>query len=241
MVALTPTRTMDQQNKREWKRNDLKGKRVESEVVCFKGKIVESVEKFERKKPHVNIGTSATDRAASAATAAGPLGQRHSALSPRHANPVHRRQETPLGSQRRRDPRPGHQQPHLAGNLRQPPRSRRRLRRRRAHDAAAPEFRATDAMSDSPSSSQIGTLHSSSSSTPPPPPPPPPLDLTLSFPVSRPLLHPCRRRPTTPESGDVPLCHGVLHVVLPSPMEPPYLVPELRVVVCTRMPSSLFV
>ncbi|KAL2334507.1 hypothetical protein Fmac_015720 [Flemingia macrophylla] len=31
--------------KREWKRKDLKGKKVESEVVCFKGKIVESVEK----------------------------------------------------------------------------------------------------------------------------------------------------------------------------------------------------
>ncbi|KAL2336971.1 hypothetical protein Fmac_011417 [Flemingia macrophylla] len=31
--------------KREWKKKDLKGKRVESGVVCFKGKIVESVEK----------------------------------------------------------------------------------------------------------------------------------------------------------------------------------------------------
>ncbi|KAL2327632.1 hypothetical protein Fmac_021059 [Flemingia macrophylla] len=36
-------------------------------------------------------------------------------------------------------------------------------------------------------------------------------------------LRPCHHRPTTPETWHVSLCHGVLLVVLPSPMEPPYL------------------
>ncbi|KAL2322861.1 hypothetical protein Fmac_027240 [Flemingia macrophylla] len=85
------------------------------------------------------------------------------------------------------------------------------LRCRLAYDAPAPEFRATEAMTDFPSPSHIETLHSSSSYSTPPPPPPP-FYLTLSFPFSRHVLHPCRCRPTTPKSGDVPLCHGVLHV-----------------------------
>ncbi|KAL2333152.1 hypothetical protein Fmac_014365 [Flemingia macrophylla] len=68
-------------------------------------------------------------------------------------------------------------------------------------------------------------------------------DLTLSFPISRPLLRPCRRRPPIPESSEVPLCHDALHVVLPSSMEPPYLgaYQNPHSVVCTRLPSTLFV
>ncbi|KAL2323043.1 hypothetical protein Fmac_027422 [Flemingia macrophylla] len=106
-----------------------------------------------------------------------------------------------------------------------------------AFGAAAPEFRGAQAISHFPSPSQIRTLDCSSSTTSSPPP-----DLTLSFPVSRPVLGPCRRGPPTPESGDVPLCHGSLHVVLPSPMEPPYLgaYQSPHSVVCTRLPSTLF-
>ncbi|KAL2318105.1 hypothetical protein Fmac_031981 [Flemingia macrophylla] len=73
--------------------------------------------KIQRNIPHVNIRTSATHPAASAAAAASPLAHRHSAPSPRHADPVHRRQEPPLGSQRRRDPRSRHQQPRLNAPL----------------------------------------------------------------------------------------------------------------------------
>ncbi|KAL2325436.1 hypothetical protein Fmac_024494 [Flemingia macrophylla] len=96
---------------------------------------------------------------------------------------------------------------------------------------------------------QSKTLNSSSSTTPPPSPPPPPLNLTLSFPVSHPVLffHPLAptdyvmniphrdtcgfERPAVEfrRGGDsVSLCHGVLLVVLPSLMEPPYLGPYQR-------------
>ncbi|KAL2342578.1 hypothetical protein Fmac_003863 [Flemingia macrophylla] len=70
-----------------------------------------------------------------------------------------------------------------------------------AYDTAAPEFRGAEANTDFPSPSkllvsnvarspsQIWTLDSSSSTTPPSPP----FYLTLSFPISRPVLRPCRR------------------------------------------------
>ncbi|KAL2327317.1 hypothetical protein Fmac_020744 [Flemingia macrophylla] len=178
---------------------------------------------------------SPTDRAASgAAAAARPLSARpHSGPSHCQPDPVQCRQQTLLVRLRRRDPRPPQQQVRLARNHRH----RRGSLRRLAYDAAAPEFRGAKAMTHFPSPSQIRTLDYSSFTTPPPP------DLTLSFPISCPVLRPCRRRPSTPESSDVPLCHGVLHVVLSSPMEPTYLGANQspHSVVCTRLPSSLFV
>ncbi|KAL2343926.1 hypothetical protein Fmac_005211 [Flemingia macrophylla] len=189
----------------------------------------------------ITNGMKNENRAASSAAAAArpPSARLHSGPSHRQPDPVQCCQQTPLGRLCRRDPRPPQQQARLARNHRHRRGSLRRLRCRPAYDAAGPEFRGAEAMTHFLSPSQIRTLDYSSSTTTPPPPPPP--DLTLSFPVSRPVLRPFRRSPPTPESGDVPLYHGVLHVVLPSPMEPPYLGANQspHSVVCTRLPSSL--
>ncbi|KAL2320650.1 hypothetical protein Fmac_029619 [Flemingia macrophylla] len=101
-----------------------------------------------------------------------------------------------------------------------------RLRRLLGKHAAAPVFGAAEVITLFPSPHRISSLAS--------PRRPPPQSSPSPFSVRRPLLHPWRRRPPTPESGEVLLCHGALHVVLPSYLR---LEHNPHTVLCTRLPN----